>query len=237
MLTGLYKSKKVCYNNIVEKKKEIIKQIQINKHGGFIMIMNKENKTLNLAFRICLIVTWLMSNISVVTLLTGFKNIETDGLDKDNIAERILKIIGDIGSKTTFFYITFGMVIACAVLAVVTRYKTKLVSYIFRLLSLLFVIMSMASGFEYLSAVNSCKGITGVAANGTSTEAVTQALASSSFSGNAAETAKMLTNKDAVGNALAAYILPIIVLFILTITTIHCLVKKSDPNKKGSSEE
>ncbi len=178
-----------------------------------------------------------MSNISFFAMMTGFKNIETDGLDKDNIAERMLKIIGDFGSKTVFYHITFGMLAACVVLALVTRYKTKLVSYIFRLLSLLFVIMSMASGFEYLSAVNSCKGITGVAANGTSTEAVTQALASSSFSGNAAETAKMLTNKDAVGNALAAYILPIIVLFILTIKTIHCLVKKSDPNKKGSSEE
>lgn len=202
------------------------------------MIMNKENKTLNLAFRICLILTWVMSNISFIAMMTGFKNIETDGLNENNIAERMLKIIGDFGSKTTFFYITFGMVAACLVLAIVTRYKTKLVSYIFRLLGLGFTLMTMVSGFEYLSAINSCKGLSGVAANGTSTEAVTQALASSSFSGNASETAKMLTNKDAVGNALAAYILPIIVLFILTITTIHCLVKKSDPNNKnGGSEE
>ena len=85
---------------------------------------NKENKTLNLAFRICLILTWVMSNISVVALLTGFKNIETDGLDK-----------------------------------------------------------------------------------------------------------------EAAGNALVAYMLPIFILFILTITTIHCLVKKSDPNNKNSGSE
>ncbi|MBP1537528.1 MAG: hypothetical protein ILA17_06640 [Ruminococcus sp.] len=202
------------------------------------MIMNKENKTLNLAFRICLILTWVMSNISFFAMMTGFKNIETDGLNEKNIAERMLKIIGDFGSKTVFYYITFGMLAACVVLAIVTRYKTKLVSYIFRLLGLVLALMTMISGFDYIGALSSCKGLSGIAANGTSKEAVTQALTSAGFSGNASETAKMLTDKDAAGGALAAYILPIIVLFILTITTIHCLVKKKDPNNKnGGSEE
>ena len=198
---------------------------------------NKENKTLNLAFRICLILTWVMSNISFFAMMTGFKNIETDGLDKDNIAERMLKIIGDFGSKTVFFYITFGMLAACVVLAIVARYKTRLVAYVFRLLGLAFALTTMISGFDYIGALSSCKGLSGVAANGTSKEAVTQALTSAGFSGNASETAKMLTDKEAAGNALVAYMLPIFILFILTITTIHCLVKKSNPNNKNSGSE
>ncbi len=95
----------------------------------------------------------------------------------------------------------------------------------------------MISGFDYIGALNSCKGLSGAAANGTSKEAVTQALTSAGFSGNASETAKMLTDKEAAGNALVAYMLPIFILFILTITTIHCLVKKSDPNNKNSGSE
>ena len=95
----------------------------------------------------------------------------------------------------------------------------------------------MISGFDYIGALSSCKGLSGAAANGTSKEAVTQALTSAGFSGNASETAKMLTDKDAAANALVAYMLPIFILFILTITTIHCLVKKSDPNNKNSGSE
>ena len=85
--------------------------------------MNKENKTINLALRIALIVTWVMSNISVFVLMTGLKNIETEGIDKDNIGERMLKIIGDFGSKTTLYYVTMVMIGACLILAIVTRYK------------------------------------------------------------------------------------------------------------------
>ena len=68
--------------------------------------MNKENKTLNLALRIAIIVTWLMSNISLFVLLSGFSNFDTSGIDKDSskslIAERLLNIIGDIAGNTTF---------------------------------------------------------------------------------------------------------------------------------------
>lgn len=200
-------------------------------------IANKENKTLGLALRICLIVTWVMSNISIYVMATGLKNIEKDGLNEDNIGVRVIKILGDFGDKTTLYYVTFGMLIACLILAVVSKYKTKTVSYVFKIIFLLFSISTMAGGFEFLSALRSCKGLSALSATGTSKDAVATALSSAGFSGNAADTANILTSKEQVGNALGGYLIPLFVLFVIMITSIHCLIKKKDPNAKSSSSE
>ena len=58
------------------------------------------------------------------------------------------------------------------------------------------------------------------------------------MSDNVENVAKTLTNKDEALAAFGGYFLPIFILFILMITSIHCLVKKSDPNNKngGSAE-
>ena len=204
--------------------------------------MNKENKTLNLALRIAIIVTWLMSNISLFVLLSGFSNFDTSGIDKDSskslIAERLLNIIGDIAGNTAFYYVTFAMLCICLVLAVITRYKTTLVSFIFKIVGLAFALICMGSGLEYIGALSDCKGLTNLTIDGTSTEAVQAALSSAGMSDNVENVAKTLTNKDEALAAFGGYFLPIFILFILMITSIHCLVKKSDPNNKnGGSEE
>lgn len=200
--------------------------------------MNKENKTLNLALRIAIIVTWLMSNISLFVMLSGFSNVDTNGLDKNNVGERLLKVIGDIAGNTTFYYVTFAMLCICLVLAVITRYKTRLVSYIFKILGLVISLMAVGGGFEYIGALGSCKGLSNLAIDGTSTEAVQSALSSAGLTDNVENVAKTLTNSDEAAAAIAGYIFPIFILFILMITSIHCLVKKSDPNNKngGSAE-
>lgn len=200
--------------------------------------MNKENKNLNLILRIAIIVTWVMSNISLFVLLSGFKNVDTNGLDKDNVGERLLKVLGDFADNTTLYYVTFGMLFACLVLAVITRYKTTLVSFIFKIVGLAFALICMGSGLEYIGALSDCKGLTNLTIDGTSTEAVQAALSSAGMSDNVENVAKTLTNKDEALAAFGGYIFPIFILFILMITSIHCLVKKSDPNNKnGGSEE
>ncbi len=196
------------------------------------IIANKENKTLGLALRICLIATWVMSCISVFVLMTGLKNIQTDGLDKDNVGVRLVRIVGDFGDKTTLYYVTFGMLIACLVLAVVSKYKTKTVSYIFKIIGLGISVIAMASGFEYISALRSCKGLPALSVTSTSKDAVAQALSSAGFSGNAAQTAGILTSKEQGSDLFGGYFFPLLILFILLITSIHCLVKKNDPNQK-----
>ncbi len=196
------------------------------------IIANKENKTLGLALRICLIATWVMSCISVFVLMTGLKNIQTDGLDKDNVGVRLVRIVGDFGDKTTLYYVTFGMLIACLVLAVVSKYKTKTVSYIFKIIGLGISVIAMVSGFEYISALRSCKGLPALSVTSTSKDAVAQALSSAGFSGNAAQTAGILTSKEQGSDLFVGYFFPLLILFILLITSIHCLVKKNDPNQK-----
>ncbi len=197
--------------------------------------MNKENKTLGLAFRISIIVTWIMSNISLFVLFSGLKNIETEGIDKDNIADRMLKIIGDFADKTTLYYVTLGMLAACLVLCIITRYKTKLVSYIFRIIGLAISLFSMIAGVEYIGALRSCKGLS-LTVTGTKTEEIAAALSAAGLSDNVDNVAKTLTNKDEAAAAFAGYLIPIFILFVLMITSIHCLVKKKDPNNKGENE-
>lgn len=199
--------------------------------------MNKTNKNLGLAMRIAIIATWIMSNINLFAILSGFKNVDTNGLDKDNIGDRLLKVLSDFASKTTLYYVTFGMIFACLVLAVVSRYKTTLVSFVFKIVGLGFALIFMGGGLEYIGALSSCKGLTNLTIEGTSTEAVQAALSSAGLSDDVEKVAKTLTNKDEALAAFGGYIFPILILFILMITSIHCLVKKSDPNNKGSIEK
>ncbi len=197
--------------------------------------MNKDNKTLGLVMRLCIIVTWIMCNVSMFYMTTGLKNIETDGLDKDNIGERLLRIIGDFADKTTLYYVTFGMILVCLVLAVLSKYKTGKVAFIGKIVALATCAYSAFGGFEYLKALADTKGLK-LAVSGTSTDAITKALSDAGYSGNAENLAKTLTDKDTASALVAGYFFPIIVLFILTITSIHCLVKKKDPNNTQSSE-
>ena len=198
--------------------------------------MNKENKSLNIALRICIIVTWIMSNVSFVMLASGMKNINVEGLNNDNFADRVLEVLGDIGSNTVFYYVTLGMVGACLLLAILTRYKASMVSFIAKIIFLGYTIFTMISGLSYVGALGSCGGLADLKVSGTSAEAVQTALTSAGFSGDAAKVAETLTNKDELGYALAGYFLPIFILFILFITSLHCLIKKSDPNSKGANQ-
>lgn len=197
--------------------------------------MNKDNKILGLAMRFCIIITWIMCNISLFVMLTGMKNVDVDGMDKDNAAERMLKVIGDFGDKTTLYYVTFGMLIICLVLAVLSKYKTGKGAFIAKIVFLFMSVYSAFSGFEYLKALSDVKGIK-LDVSGTSVDAISKALADANFSGNAESVAKTLGDKDAVGALVSGYFFPLLVLFVLTITSIHCLVKKKDPNNTQSSE-
>ncbi|MBO5576390.1 MAG: hypothetical protein J5956_08885 [Ruminococcus sp.] len=197
--------------------------------------MNKDNKILGLAMRFCIIITWIVCNISLFVMLTGMKNVDVDGMDKDNAAERMLKVIGDFGDKTTLYYVTFGMLIICLVLAVLSKYKTGKGAFIAKIVFLFMSVYSAFGGFEYLKALSDVKGIK-LAVSGTSTDAITKALSDAGYSGNAESVAKTLGDKDAASALIAGYFFPLLVLFVLMITSIHCLVKKKDPNCTQSSE-
>ena len=198
--------------------------------------MNKENKILHLAFRISIIVTWVMTNISLFMLISGFKNLDTKDLNEKNFGERLLKIIGDFADKTTLYYVTMALICVCLVLCILTRYKTRLVSYIFRIVGLVFSLIVVIGGVEYISAVGSCKGLS-LEVAGTKTEEIASALSSAGMTDNVDHVAKVLTDKNEVGAAFGGYLIPMFILFILAITSIHCLVKRSDPNKAGGSED
>ena len=192
--------------------------------------MNKENKNINLALRILIILTWVMSNISVFMLATGLKNIQTEGLDKDNVSERLFAVIGDFANKVTFYYVVLGMTAACLVLSIVTRYKTTLLSFVFKLLTLGVTLASIIAGLPYVNAIGKCKGLSDLTVTAFDQNSVEAALTAGGFSGNPTEVAETLIDKDAAGGAVVGYIIPIMFLFILVITSIHCLVKRRDPN-------
>ena len=192
--------------------------------------MNKENKNLNLALRILIIATWIMSNVSFFMLMTGMKNINTDGLDKDNVGERLFAVLGDFADKVSLYYVVLGMTAACLVLSFITRYKTTLLSFVFKLLALGVTLAGIISGLPYVGAIGKCKGLAELSVASFDQDSVEAALTAGGFSGNASEVAETLIDKDAAGGAVVGYIIPIMFLFILVITSIHCLVKRRDPN-------
>lgn len=198
--------------------------------------MNKENKTLNLALRICIILTWVMSNVSLFVFFSGLANIESEGLDEKNFPERLFKIIGDFADKVTLYYVVLGLVAVCLVLSVLTRYKTRMHSFIVKIIFLAISLVSMISGLEYINALGNCKGLSNLTYSGFTADSVASALTSAGCSGDVQNIAQTLTDKEAAANAIGGYIFPIFILFILTITSIHCLVKRHDPNNKNSEE-
>ena len=205
-----------------------------NYNGG--MIMNKTNKNLNLALRILIILSWIMSNVSLFMMITGVKNINTDGLDKDNVGERLLDVVSDFAKNTTFYYVVLGMTACCLVLAIVTRYKTKMVSYVFKIIALVITVLSQIAGITYIGALGELKNVT-VKFSGTSKDAIVAGLKEAGVSGDVDSIAATLLNNNEAAATLGAYMLTIIVLFILMITSIHCLVKREDPNNIENSGE
>ncbi|MBR6103379.1 MAG: hypothetical protein IKP95_13210 [Ruminococcus sp.] len=197
--------------------------------------MNKENKMLNIALRVMIFLTFIASIVSLGMLGKGLSNLKTDGLDTNNVGERMLDIIADIAGSVTFYYVVTAMTAVCLVLAIITRYKTRLVSYVFKIIFLALTLFGMIAGTEYIGAVRSCADAANLSFSGTDSASVAAALTSGGVS-DAENIAKILTNKDEAASALGGYMLPIMVFFVLMITSIHCLVKRNDPNKAGSEE-
>ncbi|MBR4555527.1 MAG: hypothetical protein IKO27_08070 [Ruminococcus sp.] len=197
--------------------------------------MNKTNKNFNLALRICIILTWIMSNVSFFMIVSGFKDVKLEGLDKDNVAERLLDVITSFAKNTTFYYVVLVMTVVCFILAVLTRYKTTIVSFIFKILSLGLTILILVSGMEYIGALRSCKDLADVTFSGHDAASVAATLTDAGIA-DAQKVADTLTNPDAAAAALGAYLIPIIILFILFITSLHCLIKRNDPNNRGGNE-
>ena len=192
--------------------------------------MNKTNKGLNVILRLLIIVTWIASNISIVMLSSGIKNIETEGLSAENTGERLLKIISDFAGNTIYYYVTLGLLGGCLFFAILTRYKTRIVSYIFKILALGIALLSMLAGLDYVNAISACKGLNNLVVTGTDAASVASSLSAAGLTENVDQIAKTLTDSNESGAAVAGYFFPVIILFILVITSIHCLAKHSDPN-------
>ena len=172
-----------------------------NYNGG--MIMNKTNKNLNLALRILIILSWIMSNVSLFMMITGVKNINTDGLDKDNVGERLLDVVSDFAKNTTFYYVVLGMTACCLVLAIVTRYKTKMVSYVFKIIALVITVLSQIAGITYIGALGELKNVT-VKFSGTSKDAIVAGLKEAGVSGDVDSIAATLLNNNEAAATLGA---------------------------------
>lgn len=198
--------------------------------------MNKTNRNINLVLRIGLILTWITSIVSMLSILSGLKGVDTQGMNEKNVGERLLAVIGDFADKTNLYYVTLGMVAVCLVLSVITRYKTKKGSYIGKITALFITLTTMINGLDFLSAIRSCKGLSNITVTGTDAGSVAASLTAAGFSGNAETVAQTLTDKDAAGALVAGYMIPILILFVLVITSVHCLVKRSDPNNTESGE-
>ena len=58
--------------------------------------MNKTNKYLNIALRCGIFVSFILACASFGMIIGSFKNLKVEGLDENNVVERILGIIPDM---------------------------------------------------------------------------------------------------------------------------------------------
>ena len=193
--------------------------------------MNKTNKYLNIALRCGIIASFVLSIVSFGLMLGGLKNIDTNGLDKDNFVERFLAIINDMTGAAKVYIIVMIVLGITLILSVITRYKARLVSLVFRTLTLLICFVTFFGGLRVANALNTLGTYSDLNIVAHNKDTLIESLTANGVT--AADVTKIaddLTDKDSVAMVLAAYMIVPLLLFILICTSIHCLAKRKDPN-------
>ena len=200
--------------------------------------MNKTNKYLNIALRCGIFVSFILACASFGMIIGSFKNLKVEGLDENNVVERILGIIPDMTGAFKVYTIVVIVLGITLVLSILTRYKARIVSLIFRPLTLLICFMTFVSGMPVANAFNKLATYSNLNITAHDKESLAASLTASGVSADdVTRISEDLSNKDNLLVVIGAYFIVPFLVFILVCTSIHCLVKSKDPNNKGESEE
>lgn len=209
--------------------------------------MNKTNKYLNIVLRVMIFASFIMIFVLWGSLFkaagdTFSKDMNLDGLSSSEqtevIVERFLENIDKFIGAFSLYKVELVMLAVTAVLSILTRYKTRMVSFIFRTLALVLQVGIFFSGLALPQAFSKLGTYKDLAISATDKDSLVQSLTDNGVTASDIDKiADTLTSQQEIGNTLLAYLGVPFVLFILVITSIHCLAKKSDPNNPQSDND
>ena len=209
--------------------------------------MNKTNKYLNIALRVMIFASFIMIFVLWGSLFkavgdTFSKDMDMNGLSSSEqteaIVERFLENIDKFIGAFNLYKVELVMLAVTAVLSILTRYKTRAVSFVFRTLALVLQVGIFFSGLALPQAFSKLGTYKDLAISATDKDSLVQSLTDNGVTASDIDKiADTLTSQQEIGNTLLAYLGVPFVLFILVITSIHCLAKKSDPNNPQSDND
>ena len=209
--------------------------------------MNKTNKNLNIALRVMIFASFIMIFVLWGSLFkaagdTFSKDMNLDGLSSSEqtevIVERFFFFFDKFIGAFNLYKVELVMLAVTAVLSILTRYKTRMVSFIFRTLALVLQAGIFFSGLALPQAFAKLGTYKDLAVSATDKDSLVQSLTDNGVTAADVEKiADTLTSQEEIANTLLAYLGVPFVLFILVITSIHCLAKRSDPNNPQSDND
>lgn len=199
--------------------------------------MSTTNKRLDLIFRCGIFLSLILTVANQGIFLSGLKNIKIEGLDENNFIERFLGAVNDFSDGIVIYSITIGVLAVCTVLSLMTRYKARLTSMIFRTSALAVCTVSYLSGLTAERAVSKLTGYAGVTVSAAGRDSLMTCLSSQGVSADDVTfISDTLTDTGRLFSLCSAMFLIPSVLAVLTVTSIHCFIKHSDPNAPASGE-
>ncbi len=200
--------------------------------------MNKTNKYLNIALRCMIFVSFVMMIVLWGAFFKAFgkafvdSGVKIAGLSTEEqsrvIVEQFLGSLNEFTGAFTLYYVELVFLCITALLSLLTRYKAKIVSFIFRTLTLLLTVLVFFGGAEVPMAISKLGNYSGLSITAHDKESLISSLTANGVSAADVDSiAATLSDKEQIGGTLVAYVFVPMLLFILVITSIHCLVKRS----------
>lgn len=217
-----------------------------NFNGG--IFMNKTNKYLNLALRCMIFLAFVMTIVLWAAAFNGFYETFKDSADEltkltgkeqeTKIIETFLSGVNKFGSAFTLYIVEVIILAVTAVLSLLTRYKTRVVSFVFRTLTLILTAFIFFEGIGIPNAFKKLSTYTDLTITAHDKDSLIASLTAGGVSSaDVNSISDALANKEQIASTIMAYFIGPLFLFILVITSIHCLVKRNDPNNSAGSEE
>jgi glucan phosphoethanolaminetransferase (alkaline phosphatase superfamily) len=197
--------------------------------------MNENTRKIyNTVFRIVIFICFIMSVIMVINLIS-FIII----MDKDDPG-RIDDFISAINSFTGLYKIVFIGTCAALILSIISKYRCKKKSIVFRTIFLLILTVAMVIGLKVNNALNEVTDVLDKMQITDLNKVTKQVCIDAGITPErATELAETLNANDSLGAVMSmtiAIFVSAILYFILSITSLHNLLKK-DTNSSGGAAE
>lgn len=190
--------------------------------------MSKDNKALNILFRICIFAAFAMCTVSASRFV--YYAIKTGTARSDKSETEYYDSLNNMLSVFRLHDYLFFVVLLCVILSISTRYKATLAAVICRTAllgySAVMLITSKAMPAAYLKIVDTLEESGADIMRMSDAKALNALIESGLSKSEADQLIATLTDEDSALALVAAYAVTMFIAFILSITSLHNLFKR-----------